>query len=51
MEDYKKRLAIGMSLYEAAEMRILKKGKVIENVHYVGDEPWRLILESKAKII
>ncbi len=50
-EKHKKRIAIGKSIFDIEEMRNIKKGKVIENIHYVGDKYWRVILESKAKII
>ncbi len=40
-ERHGKPLAVGMALVSGAEMRSLK-GKVIKNLHYVGDEVWRL---------
>ncbi len=46
-EKYKKRIAVGKSLYDIEEIRNMKKGKVIENIHYIGDKFWRLILVSK----
>ncbi|MBI5072786.1 DUF1947 domain-containing protein [Candidatus Woesearchaeota archaeon] len=37
----KKPLAIGIALYSSAEMQEMKTGKVIKNIHYVGDEVWK----------
>ncbi len=50
-EKHKKRIAIGKSIFDMEEMRNMKKGKVIENIHYVGDKYWQVILGSKAKNI
>ena len=38
----KKPLAVGIALYDAFEMKGMKIGKVIKNIHYVGDELWRI---------
>ena len=37
----KKPLAVGIALFSAAEMQEMKTGKVIKNIHYVGDEIWK----------
>lgn len=37
----KKPLAIGVALFSSEELREMKEGKVIKNVHYVGDEIWK----------
>ena len=37
----KKPLAIGQSLYNSEEMRSLTTGKVVKNIHHVGDEIWK----------
>jgi len=37
----KKPLAIGQTLYNSEEMRSLTTGKVIKNIHHVGDEIWK----------
>lgn len=37
----KKQLAIGKALYGADEMKHMTSGKVIQNLHYVGDEIWK----------
>jgi PUA-domain protein len=43
-ERYGKPLAIGIALYDAAEMRDLEKGKAVRNIHYVGDDIWNFEL-------
>ena len=35
-------LAIGEALYSSDEMKSLDKGKVVKNIHYVGDKLWNL---------
>lgn len=39
-EKYGKPIALGKSLYDAAELRTLKKGIALRNLHYVGDVAW-----------
>ncbi|NYZ60993.1 DUF1947 domain-containing protein [Candidatus Micrarchaeota archaeon] len=39
-EKYGKILAVGISLFDSEEMRKMEKGKVIKNLHYVGDWIW-----------
>ena len=41
-ENNKKPLALGITLFSSSEMKDLDKGKVITNIHYVGDEVWSL---------
>ena len=41
-EKNKKPIAIGKALFSQAEMQVMKTGKVIKNIHYVGDELWKL---------
>jgi len=36
----KKPLAVGVALFSASEMQAKDSGKVIKNIHYVGDELW-----------
>ncbi|HDR74179.1 MAG TPA: DUF1947 domain-containing protein [Methanoculleus sp.] len=43
-ERYGTPLAIGIALYDAAEIRHLEKGKAVRNVHYVGDDIWNFEL-------
>ena len=37
---YKKALAIGIALFNAEEMKELTTGKVIKNIHRIGDAVW-----------
>ena len=37
----KKPLAVGIALLNSEEMRSATGGKVIKNIHFVGDELWR----------
>lgn len=37
----KKPLAVGVALFDSAEMREMKTGKVVKNIHYVGDDIWK----------
>lgn len=39
-EKYGKILAVGISLFDSEEMKKMEKGKVIKNLHYVGDWIW-----------
>ncbi len=39
-EKYGKPLALGLAEVESMEMKSMSKGKVIKNVHFVGDELW-----------
>ncbi len=41
-ERHGKALAVGIALVSGAEMKA-PKGKVVKNVHHVGDEVWRLV--------
>ncbi len=42
-EKHGKRLAIVKALLDSTSLRSAKKGKVAENVHYVGDSVWDII--------
>ena len=37
-----KSLAVGIALLNSEEMRSSTSGKVIKNIHYVGDEIWKI---------
>ena len=39
-QTHHKPLAVGTALYSAEEIQALPKGKVIKNIHYVGDYIW-----------
>jgi PUA domain protein len=43
-ENFGKSLAIGELLINSDEINIIKKGKVIKNLHYVNDNIWSLKL-------
>jgi len=45
-ERHGKPLAVGVALIDARTMRGLKQGKVLENVHYVGDRLWNQLRAS-----
>jgi PUA-domain protein len=49
-EKYNKNIALGLSIYDMQELESIKKGRVIENIHYVGDVFWGIIIKNKAKI-
>jgi len=40
-ERHGKALAVGRALFDSGELKTLKRGKVVENLHYVGDRLWR----------
>jgi PUA domain protein len=40
-ERYGKPIAIGITEVDSEELMAMSKGKVVKNVHYVGDELWR----------
>ncbi len=37
-----KPLAVGIALMSSAEMQETSSGKVVQNIHYVGDEIWNM---------
>jgi PUA-domain protein len=39
-ETHKKPLAVGIAMFSSQEIMELKNGKVIKNIHHVGDEIW-----------
>jgi len=41
-ERHGKPLAIGEALYDSKEISAMDQGKVIKNIHYVGDKMWNL---------
>jgi len=41
-KNNKKPLAVGVALFDFEEMKKMSSGKVIKNIHYVGDELWRM---------
>jgi len=41
-ERHGKAIALGEALFSSGEVRGMRKGKVVKNLHYVGDRIWRL---------
>ncbi len=41
-EKYSKPLAVCEALYSSKEISSMRRGKVLKNLHYVGDRIWRL---------
>ncbi len=41
-ENHKKPLAVGLALFSGEEMKQAVKGKVVKNLHYVGDGVWKV---------
>jgi len=42
-EKHGKRLAVGKALLDSDNMRATKKGRVVENIHWVGDSVWDIV--------
>ena len=42
-EKYKKSIAVGVALKGSEEIIRTKRGKVVKNVHFVGDKLWKFI--------
>ncbi|MBT5022316.1 RNA-binding protein [Candidatus Woesearchaeota archaeon] len=42
-ENHKKPLAIGIASFSSEEIKFMKSGNVIQNIHQVGDEIWNSI--------
>ena len=43
-KNNKKPLAVGIALFSSEEMKAVKSGKMFKNIHYVGDELWKMEL-------
>ena len=41
---HKKVLAVGIALFDSKEMQNLSSGKMIKNIHYVGDDVWKMVV-------
>ncbi|MFW6013678.1 MAG: PUA domain-containing protein [Nanoarchaeota archaeon] len=41
-ENNQKPLAIVRALYSGQKIKEMEKGKVLENIHYIGDDIWRI---------
>jgi len=44
-ERHHKPLAIGKALFSSEHMKSLKQGRIIKNLHYVGDKLWKFLRE------
>ena len=44
-ERHGKALAVGIALFGAAEMKSMTSGKVVKNLHFVGDNIWNYKIE------
>ena len=42
-QNNQKPLSIGIALFDSKEMEEIKSGKVIKNIHFVGDEIWKMV--------
>lgn len=42
-ERHGKPLAIGIALFDSHTMRKMKHGKIVRNIHYVGDKLWKAL--------
>ncbi|MBI2668226.1 DUF1947 domain-containing protein [Candidatus Woesearchaeota archaeon] len=40
-QTHQKPIAVGIASFNFEEMKVMKTGKVIKNIHYVGDEVWK----------
>jgi PUA domain protein len=41
--EHGKALAVGASLVSSSEIKAIKKGKAVRNLHYVGDRLWKAL--------
>jgi len=47
-EQNQKTLAIGVALYDVEVMKNMKNGKLVKNIHFVGDKFWHLLKKLSA---
>jgi len=45
-ERHGKPLAVGVALLSSEEMKTVKGGKTVKNLHYVGDKLWNRLRDS-----
>jgi len=45
-ERFRKPLAIGLTLVNSNQMKELKQGKVVSNIHFVGDQIWQILRQK-----
>ncbi len=41
-KNNRKSLAVGIALFNSEEMKATGSGKMVKNIHYVGDELWKI---------
>ncbi len=46
-QRHKKPLAIGIALFNSQTMKNMKQGKIVKNIHHVGDKLWKLLRETR----
>ena len=44
-ERYRKALSIGIALASSSDFLSMKQGRVVKNLHYVGDTAWKLLFK------
>jgi len=49
-ERHGKPLAIGVALFDSQHMRELKHGRVVKNLHYVGDRLWNILKKMQQSL-
>jgi len=45
-ERHGKPLAVGVALFSSEDMKVLNSGKIVKNLHYVGDKLWNYLKRS-----
>ena len=45
-ERHGKPLAVGVALFSSEDMKTVKRGKAVKNLHYVGDKLWNYLKAS-----
>ena len=45
-ERHSKPLAVGVALFGSEDMKVLNSGKIVKNLHYVGDKLWNYLRAS-----
>lgn len=49
-ERHKKAIALGRALADSSEFPAMTRGRVAENLHYVGDKKWRIAREMLGRV-
>ncbi|MEM3437739.1 MAG: PUA domain-containing protein [Nitrososphaerales archaeon] len=48
--NYKKFIAVGIALIDQSDMKEMKKGIVVKNLHYIGDKFWEVYKQIPIQI-